>query len=76
MNTVEHLEIYKNQGIIYSPEIASILENDIYAMMDFSDSDLFKSLPEIMKWCEENLDSTQWGSKENVEMYQKLKGIC
>jgi hypothetical protein len=76
MNTIEHLELYKDQGIIYSPEIAAILENDIYAMMDFPDSDLFKSIPEVMKWCETNLDSNVWGSKEKVESYQKLKGLC
>ncbi len=76
MNTIEHLELYKNQGVIYSPEVAAILENDIYAMMDFSDSELFKSLPEIVKWCELNLESGTWGNKENVESYQKSKGIC
>jgi hypothetical protein len=76
MNTLDHLALYKNQGIIYSPEIAAILENDIYAMMDFPDSELFKSLPEIVKWCDEHLDSESWGTKEKVESYQKSKGIC
>ena len=76
MNTIEHLELYKEKGIIYSPEVAAILENDIYAMMDFPDSELFKTLPDIMTWCETNLDSNHWGSKENVESYQKLMGIC
>jgi hypothetical protein len=76
MNTIEHLELYKDKGIIYSPEVAAILENDIYAMMDFPDSELFKSLPEIMRWCESNLDSNTWGNKENVESHQKSKGIC
>jgi hypothetical protein len=37
---------------------------------------LFKSLPEVIKWCEENLDSESWGTKEKVESYQKSKGIC
>lgn len=76
MNTIEHLELYKNQGVIYSPEVAAILENDIYAMMDFPDSELFKSLPDVMRWCESNLDAKIWGCKENVESYQKSKGIC
>jgi hypothetical protein len=76
MNTIEHLELYKNEGKIYSPEIAAILENDIYAMMDFQDSELFLTLPETIKWCQANLDKSSWGSRESVEEYQKSKGIC
>jgi hypothetical protein len=75
MTTIEHLELYKKDGIIYSPEIAAILENDIYAMMDFQDSELFLTLPETMKWCHANLDKEIWGSQEAVDAYQKSKGI-
>ena len=75
MNTIEHLELYKQDGVIYSPEIAAILENDIYAMMDFQDSEIFLTLAEITKWCQANLSEEMWGSQEIVEAYQKSKGI-
>lgn len=75
MNVVEHLELYKKDGVIYSPEVAAILENDMYAMMDFQDGELFKSIPELINWCNDNLEPGTWGSKETVEAYQKSKGI-
>jgi hypothetical protein len=71
----EHFVNYEKTGIITNITVASFLENDVYAIMEFQDSELFKLAPEIIKWLRENLSQDAWGSKEIVEAYQSSKGI-
>jgi hypothetical protein len=68
-------ENYRTKGEVSSQIIASFLENDIYAIMELQDSEMFKSAAEIFKWLQENFPPEIWGSKEKVEDYQHSKGI-
>jgi hypothetical protein len=66
---------YQERGEITSPLIANFLENDIYAIMEIQDSEIFKSSADVFKWLRENFSDDIWGSKEKVETYQHSKGI-
>lgn len=71
----EQFENYRENGVITSPLIANFLENDVYAIMEIQDSEIFKASADIFKWLRENFTEDIWGSKEKVEGYQHLKGI-
>jgi hypothetical protein len=70
-----HFKNYEETGIITNITVAAFLENDVYAIMEFQESELFKAAPDITKWLKENMPTNIWGSKEIVETYQTSKGI-
>lgn len=71
----KQFENFKETGIVTSPLIANFLENDIYAIMELQDSEIFKASAEILSYLRENFPPEIWGSQEKVEAYQISKGI-
>jgi hypothetical protein len=70
-----HFKTYQETGVISSPLIANFLENDIYAIMEIQDSEMFKASADIFSWLRENLPTDIWGDQAKVETFQKTKGI-
>lgn len=71
----DHFTNFKETGIVSSPLVANYLENDIYAIMELQDSEMFKASADIFAWMRENLPPEIWGTQEKVEAYQHSKGI-
>lgn len=57
---------YKDHHIKPGGFLSAVLENNLYRAISQADESSVHSLPEILKWCTNNLVPNSWGSPERV----------